>query len=78
MALSDPMGILAAPFTIISYEDDGTAIEAIVDLVDRHQAERIIVGLPPCIIAAAELLVPRSIPIILSAIFYHLFFNYFF
>ncbi len=46
MALSDPMGILASPFTIIDYEDDRTAIEAIVAIVDRQQVKHIVVGLP--------------------------------
>ena len=46
MALSDPGGILASPFTIINYEDDRTAIEAIVDVVIQQQVGQIIVGLP--------------------------------
>ena len=46
MALSDPGGILASPFTIITYEDDRTAIEAIIDIIDRQQVTQIVVGLP--------------------------------
>ena len=46
MALSDPGSILASPFTIIGYEDDRMAIEAIVDIVDRRQVKHIVVGLP--------------------------------
>ena len=46
MALSDPGGILASPFTIIDHEDDRTTIEAIIDIVDRQQVKHIIVGLP--------------------------------
>ena len=38
-------------------------------------AAGIIVGFPPCITAAAEFLVPRSIPIIFSAIFISHFFS---
>jgi len=46
VALSDPGGVLASPFTIIDNEDDRTAIEAIIDIVDRQQVKHIIVGLP--------------------------------
>ena len=46
VALSDPEGILASPFTIISVEDDRTAIAAIIDIVDRRQVKQIVVGLP--------------------------------
>jgi len=46
VALSDPEGILASPFTIISYEDDRTAIEAIIDIVGQQQVKQIVVGLP--------------------------------
>jgi putative Holliday junction resolvase len=46
LALSDPLGLLASPLTIITRQDDKSAIEAIIELVNRHQVERIIVGLP--------------------------------
>ena len=46
MALSDPQGILASPFTIIDRSDDTTDIEAIIDIVRQQQVGRIIVGLP--------------------------------
>lgn len=46
MALSDPQGILASPFTIIAYEDDLAAVEAIIDIVDKQQVKQIVVGLP--------------------------------
>ena len=46
MALSDPQGILASPLTIISCKDTQADIEAIIDVVRQHQAERIVVGLP--------------------------------
>ncbi len=46
MALSDPGSILASPFTIITYEDDKTAIEAIIDIINQQQVKQIIVGLP--------------------------------
>ena len=73
-----------------AYEKEGGNVDSLngiiknmVTILDHYEvkpieAEGIIVGLPPWIIAAAELLVPKSIPIILSAIFYHLLFNYFF
>ncbi|MBA7697895.1 putative pre-16S rRNA nuclease [subsurface metagenome] len=46
VAISDPSGILASPFTIINYEDDKTAIEAIIDIVDQQEIKQIVVGLP--------------------------------
>ena len=46
MALSDPDGILASPFTIINRCDESTDIEAIINIVSQHQVKQIIVGLP--------------------------------
>ena len=46
VALSDPQGILASPFTIINRHDNQRAIEAIVGMVTQNQVGRIIVGLP--------------------------------
>ncbi len=46
VALSDPRGILASPFTIIDCSDERQALEAIVDIVNQHQVEQIVVGLP--------------------------------
>ena len=46
VALSDPQGILASPFTIISRQDETAGIEAIVDIVNQQQVGLIVVGLP--------------------------------
>jgi len=46
VALSDPDGVLAVPFTIISRKGDAADIEAITSIVSQQQAGRIIVGLP--------------------------------
>ena len=46
VALSDPLGILASPLTIIECRDEPTGIEAIVNLIGQHQVGRIIAGLP--------------------------------
>jgi len=46
VALSDPGGILASPFTIINRIDDAVDIEAITSIVNQQQVEQIIVGLP--------------------------------
>ena len=46
VALSDPGGILASPFTIIDRRDERLDTEAILDIVRQHQVEQIIVGLP--------------------------------
>ena len=46
VALSDPEGILASPLTIINRWDESRDIEAITNIVTRHQVGQIIVGLP--------------------------------
>jgi len=46
VALSDPEGILASPFTIIHRTDDRADVEAIINIVNQQRVERIIVGLP--------------------------------
>ena len=46
VALSDPQGILASPFTIINRKDETADIEAIISIISQHQVERVIVGLP--------------------------------
>ena len=46
MALSDPDGILASPFTIINCKDEMADVEAIANIVSQHQVGQIIVGLP--------------------------------
>ncbi len=46
MALSDPQGILASPFTIINRSDEAADIEAITSIISQHQVKQVIVGLP--------------------------------
>ena len=46
MAVSDPVGILASPFTIINRKDETLDIEAIIDIVNQQQVRQIVVGLP--------------------------------
>jgi len=46
VALSDPGGILASPFSIIERIDDAQSIAAIADIIDKEQVEIIVVGLP--------------------------------
>lgn len=46
MALSDPAGILATPFTVIERQDERQDIETIVDIINQHQVKQVIVGLP--------------------------------
>lgn len=46
VALSDPQGILASPFTIIECKDELADVEAVAAIIDQHQVERVIVGLP--------------------------------
>ena len=46
VALSDPQGILASPFTIIDRRDEKTDIDVITDIVREYGVEQIVVGLP--------------------------------
>jgi len=46
VALSDPDGLLASPFTIINRREEMADIKAITDIISQHQVEQIIVGLP--------------------------------
>jgi len=46
VALSDPSGILASPFTIIDCKEEATDIKAIIDIVTEYQVKQIIAGLP--------------------------------
>ena len=46
VALSDPIGILASPLTVISRAETDASIEAILELVRQHKVERIVAGLP--------------------------------
>ena len=46
VALSDPEGILASPFTIISCKADLVDIATITDIITQQQVGQVIVGLP--------------------------------
>ena len=46
VALSDPVGILASPLTIINCHDEKTDIEAIISIAEENLVKKIIVGLP--------------------------------
>lgn len=46
MALSDPLGILASPLTIIDCKDEESAIEAITNILNQHEVKQIVVGIP--------------------------------
>jgi len=46
VAISDPQGILASPLTIIHRQDEAADFEAIISIINQHQAGQIIVGLP--------------------------------
>jgi putative Holliday junction resolvase len=46
LALSDPLGILATPLTIINRVDESAAIEKIVDIIRKKEVGRVIAGLP--------------------------------
>ena len=46
VALSDPDGILATPLTIIERTDDGQALAAITDIINKEQVGQVVVGMP--------------------------------
>ena len=46
VALSDPLGILASPLTIIDRKENKLDIGAVIEIVSQQQVRKIIVGLP--------------------------------
>ena len=46
VALSDPLGIMASPLTIILRKDEETDIEAIIEIIQQKDVGNIIIGLP--------------------------------
>ncbi len=46
VAMSDPEGIIASPTTIVTRNNDNTAIDSILRLVDKYEIKVIIVGMP--------------------------------
>ncbi len=46
MAVSDPLGIIATPLTILTRRDINADVQKIVDIVVKNEVGRIIVGLP--------------------------------
>jgi putative holliday junction resolvase len=46
VALSDPLGILATPHSIIERRGESDDVAAIIQIVDQYQVKRIIIGLP--------------------------------
>ena len=46
VAISDPMGILASPLTVIESKSTHSDIEQIVSLTQEHEIEQIVIGLP--------------------------------
>jgi putative Holliday junction resolvase len=46
MALSDPTGLLATPLAIISCCGETSDIDAITDIINQHEVNQVIVGLP--------------------------------
>ena len=46
VALSDIMGVLASPLTVIDASDKQTALHNIIEICNSNEVERIVVGLP--------------------------------
>jgi len=46
VALSDPLGIIASPLTIISRQNSDIDMQAVIDIVLKKDVGRIIIGLP--------------------------------
>jgi putative Holliday junction resolvase len=46
VALSDPLGILASPLTIITRKDVEADTEAVLGIIHQHEVASIVVGLP--------------------------------
>ncbi len=46
VALSDPLGIMASPHTIINRDDETAAIQEIVAIISEKEVVKVIAGLP--------------------------------
>ena len=46
VALSDPGGILASPFTIIERTGEEEDIRAVIDIIEQREVSKIVAGLP--------------------------------
>ena len=46
VAVSDPLGILASPLTVVERKSDASSIDAILEVLSREEAGEIVVGLP--------------------------------
>ncbi len=46
VALSDSLGLTAQPLTVLNRQDAARDVEAVRALVERHEVERVVVGLP--------------------------------
>ena len=46
VALSDPLGIMATPLTIITRTEEEKDIDAIIDIIHQNGVGRIVMGLP--------------------------------
>ena len=46
VAVCDPLEVLSSALTVIERKEDGSDFETILSLVEKYNAERIIVGLP--------------------------------
>ncbi len=48
MAISSPEGTFAVPLTVLEHQAKGPAVELLGDLMQRHGAEGLVIGLPLC------------------------------
>jgi len=46
VAISDPGGILATPLSVLESQDQDALIDAVLGLVEQHNVECVVVGLP--------------------------------
>jgi putative Holliday junction resolvase len=46
VALSDPEGILASPLAVINRRNERLDIEAITEIIGKHQVGQVVIGLP--------------------------------
>jgi putative Holliday junction resolvase len=46
VALSDPEGIVAFALTVIDRRSEDAALKQLIDLMQEHEVERIVIGLP--------------------------------
>ena len=46
LAISDPSGLIASPYKLITYNDINKLVDEVIDIVNKENVEKLVLGLP--------------------------------